>query len=303
MKVLVIGYGSIGRRHVEVLQSIDSNIIVDVVTTQAVVELKVYERLEVVSNINKYDYFVIASETSKHFEQLKYICSQVTEKKVLVEKPLFDRSYDRFMLNNMVFVAYNLRFHPVIQHVKQLISQDEVYYANVFCGQYLPTWRPNRDYRTSYSADALKGGGVLRDLSHELDYAAWLFGDIVEIQGVNTKISDLEINSDDIFAATAISENKTIMNISVDYISKTPIRRMVIHAREQTIEVDMIRNKVVSFDKKGNKEVSDFGVLERNLTYQSMHKAVLSEDNDVLCSYEEAEKTTVLIDQVSSAVL
>jgi predicted dehydrogenase len=303
VKVLVIGYGSIGRRHVEVLQSIDSNIIVDVVTTQAVVELKVYERLEVVSNINKYDYFVIASETSKHFEQLKYICSQVTEKKVLVEKPLFDRSYDRFMLNNMVFVAYNLRFHPVIQHVKQLISQDEVYYANVFCGQYLPTWRPNRDYRTSYSADALKGGGVLRDLSHELDYAAWLFGDIVEIQGVNTKISDLEINSDDIFAATAISENKTIMNISVDYISKTPIRRMVIHAREQTIEVDMIRNKVVSFDKKGNKEVSDFGVLERNLTYQSMHKAVLSEDNDVLCSYEEAEKTTVLIDQVSSAVL
>jgi predicted dehydrogenase len=303
VKVLVIGYGSIGRRHVEVLQSIDSNIIVDVVTTQAVVELKVYERLEVVSNINKYDYFVIASDTSKHFEQLKYICSQVTEKKVLVEKPLFDRSYDRFMLNNMVFVAYNLRFHPVIQHVKQLISQDEVYYANVFCGQYLPTWRPNRDYRTSYSADALKGGGVLRDLSHELDYAAWLFGDIVEIQGVNTKISDLEINSDDIFAATAISENKTIMNISVDYISKTPIRRMVIHAREQTIEVDMIRNKVVSFDKKGNKEVSDFGVLERNLTYQSMHKAVLSEDNDVLCSYEEAEKTTVLIDQVSSAVL
>jgi len=303
VKVLVIGYGSIGRRHVEVLQSIDSNIIVDVVTTQAVVELKVYERLEVVSNINKYDYFVIASETSKHFEQLKYICSQVTEKKVLVEKPLFDRSYDRFMLNNMVFVPYNLRFHPVIQHVKQLISQDEVYYANVFCGQYLPTWRPNRDYRTSYSADALKGGGVLRDLSHELDYAAWLFGDIVEIQGVNTKISDLEINSDDIFAATAISENKTIMNISVDYISKTPIRRMVIHAREQTIEVDMIRNKVVSFDKKGNKEVSDFGVLERNLTYQSMHKAVLSEDNDVLCSYEEAEKTTVLIDQVSSAVL
>jgi CMP-N,N'-diacetyllegionaminic acid synthase len=303
VKVLVIGYGSIGRRHVEVLQSIDSNIIVDVVTTQAVVELKVYQRLEVVSNINKYDYFVIASETSKHFEQLKYICSQVTEKKVLVEKPLFDRSYDRFMLNNMVFVAYNLRFHPVIQHVKQLISQDEVYYANVFCGQYLPTWRPNRDYRTSYSADALKGGGVLRDLSHELDYAAWLFGDIVEIQGVNTKISDLEINSDDIFAATAISENKTIMNISVDYISKTPMRRMVIHAREQTIEADMIGNKVVSFDKKGNKEVSDFGVIERNLTYQSMHKAVLSEDNDVLCSYEEAEKTTVLIDKVSSAVL
>jgi predicted dehydrogenase len=303
VKVLVIGYGSIGRRHVEVLQSIDSNIIVDIVTTQAVVELAVYQRLEVVSNINKYDYFVIASETSKHFEQLKYICSQVTGKKVLVEKPLFDRAYDRFLLNNMVFVAYNLRFHPVIQHVKKLIGQDEIYYANVFCGQYLPTWRPNRDYRTSYSADALKGGGVLRDLSHELDYAAWLFGDIVEIQGVNTKISDLEINSDDIFAATAISENKTIMNISVDYISKTPMRRMIIHASEYTIEVDMIGNKVVSFDKKGNKEVSDFGVIDRNLTYQSMHKAVLSEDNDVLCSYEEAEKTTVLIDQVSSAVL
>ncbi len=303
MKVLVLGYGSIGRRHVEVLQSIDSNIIVDIVTGQRVDELKVYSTLQIVKNLNEYDYFVIASETAKHFEQLKYICSRVTGKKILVEKPLFDKAYDKFNLNNTVFAAYNLRFHPVVQHVKELIKQEQAYYANVICGQYLPTWRPNRDYRTSYSADIQQGGGVLRDLSHELDYAAWLFGDIVEIKAINTRISDLEINSDDIFAATAVSENKTIMNISVDYISKVPIRKMMIHTKERTIEADMIQNTVVSHDKKGNKEVFDFGIIDRNLTYQSMHKAVLSEDGNVLCTYDDAEKTTLLIDQVSFATL
>ena len=301
--MLVLGYGSIGRRHVEVLQSIDNNIIVDIVTRQSVDGLKMYSRLEMVKNLNEYDYFVIASETAKHFEQLNYICARVTGKKILVEKPLFDKAYDKFKLNNTVFVAYNLRFHPVIQHVKKLIKQEQAYYANVICGQYLPTWRPHRDYRTSYSADIQQGGGVLRDLSHELDYAAWLFGDIVEIKAINTKISDLEINSDDIFAATALSANKTIMNIAVDYISKTPIRRMVIHAREHTIEADMIQNIVVSHDKKGNKEVFDFGAIDRNMTYHSMHKAALSEDDNALCLYDDAAKTTLLIDQVSSATL
>lgn len=303
MKVLVIGYGSIGRRHVDVLQSIDSSFRVDIVTKQHVTSSKSYSTLGEVSKIEEYDYFVVASETVKHYEQLIYICSQVSGKKILVEKPLFDKSYGNLSRNNQVFVAYNLRFHPLVQSIKELIKQQPPYYANVVCGQYLPTWRPERDYRASYSADIEQGGGVLRDLSHELDYAAWLFGDIVKIQAINAKVSDLEIQSDDIFAATAVSGNKTIINISVDYISKTPVRRMLIHTRDLTIEADMIENQIVSYDKQGKKELIDFGKLDRNLTYRKMHEAVLSEDTDILCTYEQAERTTLLIDEVSFATL
>ncbi len=298
MKVLIIGFGSIGKRHFEILSAFDNVTSLDVVTKQNLEDIKSYSNLKNIDDLNVYDYFVIASETVKHFEQLKYICSKVENKKILVEKPLYDKVYEKIETTNQISTAYNLRFHPVLTKLRELLKDEDVYYANVICGQYLPTWRPEQDYRDSYSADINQGGGVLRDLSHELDYITWLFGNIKKIDAINTKVSDLEINSDDIFTAIAVSDRKIIINLSIDYISKAPMRRLIIHTQISTIEADMINNTIVVSDKNSNSKNIECESVDRNYTYTKMHEAIISNSCENVCSFDEGSKIIDVIENI-----
>ncbi|MGW8169121.1 MAG: Gfo/Idh/MocA family protein [Sulfurovaceae bacterium] len=298
MKVLIVGFGSIGKRHFEILNAFDNIGQIDIVSKQKIDNLTIYSEIQEIQNINVYDYFIIASETSKHYNQLKYICSRVNEKKILVEKPLYDKKYENFECNNKIFTAYNLRFHPVIATIKNLIEYEQVYYVNVICGQYLPSWRPEQDYRKSYSADINQGGGVARDLSHELDYVSWLFGEVEKMDSINTKISDLEINSDDICTAIAITKNKSIINLTVDYISKVPIRRLIIHTKNNTIEADIIKNNIIVYDKSFNVRNVEIIQIDKNYTYTKMHQAILDNDFETVCSYHEGKKIIEIINNI-----
>ena len=300
MRVLLIGFGSIGKRHFEILASFEQITAIDVVTKQNIQNKGAlsFKELSDVQDFECYDYFVIASETAKHYQQLKYICSKVDNKKIIVEKPLYDKCYGNFTCNNKVFTAYNLRFHPVLQKLKNIIKNEQIYYVNAICGQYLPSWRPEQDYRLSYSADINQGGGVLRDLSHELDYLTWLFGDINKIDSINAKVSDLDINSDDIFTAIAVTDDKTIVNVTIDYISKIPMRRLIIHAENRTIEADLISNSITISDKKASINVINIEVEDRNYTYTKMHEAIMSDEFKTICSFEEGEKVVDIIDSV-----
>ena len=300
MRVLLIGFGSIGKRHFEILASFEQIAAIDVVTKQNIQNKGAlsFKELSDVQDFEHYDYFVIASETAKHYQQLKYVCSKVDNKKVIVEKPLYDKCYEAFTCNNKVFTAYNLRFHPVLQKLKNIIENEQIYYVNAICGQYLPSWRPNQDYRLSYSADINQGGGVLRDLSHELDYLTWLFGGINKIDSINAKISDLDINSDDIFTAIAVTDDKTIVNVTVDYISKIPMRRLIIHAENSTVEADLINNNITISDKKASVNVINIEAKDRNYTYTKMHEAIMNDEFKTVCSFEEGKKVVDIIDSV-----
>ncbi len=306
MKVLLVGFGSIGKRHFEILSGLSEVESIDVVTKQRINNKDgiTFKALDLVKELSDYDYFVIATETVKHYQQLEYISSKVTEKKILVEKPLFDKCYQHVIeCDSKVFTAYNLRFHPVLKQVKELIKNEQVYSVNAICGQYLPTWRPEQDYRQSYSADINQGGGVLRDLSHELDYLIWLFGDIKTIDSINAKISDLEISSDDIFTAIAVTTKGVIVNVTVDYISKSPMRRLLIHTKNSTIEADVINCEIAVYDKQSNKQQIDIVKVDRNYSYTKMHQAIISEASTTACSYEAGERVVNLIDSVEFKVL
>ncbi len=298
MKVVIVGYGSIGKRHYKILKSIDGVQSISVVTNQKLDDMVSFRKLSDINDLNKYDYFIISSETVKHYEQLKYLCSKVNNRKILVEKPLYDKSHRDIKCNNQIFTAYNLRFHPILQKLKEILKDQKIYYANIMCGQYLPTWRAGRNYRLSYSADIDRGGGVLRDLSHELDYAGWLFGKIVKVEYINTKISDLEIQSDDLFTAIALTKNRVVTNITMDYISKVPIRRLLIHTKNYTIEADMIANALVLFGRNGAKRVVEMEKVDRNFTYAKMHQAIIDNDFTNVCSFREGKEVLDIIDRV-----
>jgi len=300
VKVLIIGFGSIGKRHFEILNGLDIILRVDVVTKQDIHNKSgfVYKELSLVKDLMRYDYFIIATETFKHYQQLEYISSIVHGKKILVEKPLFDKNYKNIESANYVFVAYNLRFHPVLESIKKIIEKESVYYVNVISGQYLPSWRLGQDYRKSYSADIEKGGGVLRDLSHELDYLIWLFGDINKINSINTRISDLEISSDDIFTAIGVTESKVIVNVTVDYISKIPLRNLVIHTKDITIMADIVNSKIIINDKNSNEKVLNIEKEDSNYSYTKMHEAIINNKSESVCSYAEGRNIVDIIDGI-----
>ena len=286
MKVLIIGYGSIGKRHEEVLLSFPNIDFIDIVTKQRLDDKTTFSSLEEVPALNIYDYFVVASETNKHYEQLKYLESQVFNKLIFCEKPLFETKKEVKIENNRVLVGYVLRFHPLLQKLKKFIKDEKILTLHVNCGQYLPTWRSNVDYRDSYSAKRAEGGGVLLDLSHEIDYVQWLSGKIYELKSYQVKISDLEIDSDDVTTFIGKTENGAIVNLSVDYISKIVRRELLINTLEHSYSLDFIANKLVKKGTAKLEEIFYFSDFERNEMFVKMHKSII-ESKQTVCSYAE----------------
>lgn len=287
MKVLIIGFGSIGKRHYEVLSKLPLVQSIDLVTKQYIKDKTCYKTLNVVENIYKYDYFVIATETNKHFEQLKYLEDNVKGKFIFCEKPLFEIKKELDIKNNKVFVGYVLRFYPLLEKLKEFLKDETIISVTAKCGQYLPYWRPNSDYKNCYSAKKEEGGGVLLDLSHEIDYVQWLCGKIQTLHSIQCKISDLEINSDDLTMLIGRTDKNILVNISIDYISKITHRKLIVETLEHTYELDFIVNKLVKKNKSGFEELYDFETLERNYMFEKMHLDVLNKSKNI-CTFKEA---------------
>lgn len=298
MKVLIIGFGSIGKRHYDVLGSIVGIEQVSVVTKQDLIGINVYHNISEVDDLCLYDYIVIANETYKHLETLKYLDANVTGKKILCEKPLFDIFYDVSFTNNFVYVGYVLRYHPLFTLLSEVLYNQRVLSVNVFCGAYLPTWRPNTDYRNCYSASKAKGGGVILDLSHEIDYVMWLFGEIIESKSICSKISDLEIDSDDVAIIIGRTTKNVLVNIQIDYITKLARRSILINTNDLTILVDLIANSLVVTNKSGKVIKSEeCKQLARNDLFVGMHESIINESS-VNCSLEQGLKVMKLIANV-----
>lgn len=288
MNVLIIGYGSIGKRHCEVLSNFKDIESIDIVTKQNLNDRKTFPSLQEVCDIDSYDYIIISSQTNKHYEQLSYIEQHVKGKIVLCEKPLFETDRELHVKNNIVYVGYVLRFHPLLQRLKELLKDETVLSANAACGQYLPAWRPNTDYTKCYSAKKDEGGGVLLDLSHEIDYVEWLFGNLTEIKSYQKKISDLGIDSDDFTTLIGVTDKNVIVNITIDYISKITHRTLHVNTIENSYKLDFIKATLTQNDKKSLEQIYSFSNLEKNYFFESMHKSILKKE-DTCSSFAEAK--------------
>jgi predicted dehydrogenase len=120
------------------------------------------------------DFMVVSNPTKLHLEYLlKSIDHNID---ALIEKPVA-HDYNGLEVvedkirkrKNKIYVGFNLRFHPIVKKVKEIIDTREygkVFKANLYVGEYLPFWHPYEDYRKSYAARNELGGGSLRTFSH-----------------------------------------------------------------------------------------------------------------------------------------
>ena len=145
-KIVIIGYGSAGRRHARIINNNFKNIEINILTKQRVKKFRSFKNLNEIKKINP-DYIIIASETIKHLNQLKYLEKNFKNKKILIEKPLFHKSNNLIFKRNNIFINYNLRFNPYIQKLKKFLDKKFIYDIKLITNSYLPNWRKNISYK------------------------------------------------------------------------------------------------------------------------------------------------------------
>lgn len=299
MRALIIGYGSIGRRHDQILNSIKEFHEIHIVTKQSIDSRVTFECLNNVKELDAYDYYLITSETKKHYKQLCWLNNNLDNKKIFCEKPLFDKFYDFQDIKNEVYIGYVLRYHPALQKIKEILIGQQILSAHVTCSSYLPNWRTNIDYRNSYSAKKDEGGGVLLDLSHELDYILWLAGDLIEIKSYQEKLSNLEIDSDDIVSLVGKTSNEVIINLALDYFGKSSQRELRINTNAFTLDANLITNQLLKTKTDGSQERFKFESFKHNDMFKSMHKEILfSSDKKYICDFRQGIEVMKTINSI-----
>ncbi len=256
MNVLVVGSGSIAQRH---LANLIANPAISEVAGFSTrndafnhIEHGKFKKVGALSALGSYSFAIIANETANHLEVALLLAGKGIP--LFIEKPLSHsmENLDRLTLlveekNLPVMVGYNLRFLEAIQFLKQKLNAGAIgrpYFARLEVGQWLPDWRPTRDYRQSYSASKKRGGGVALDLSHELDSMRFLFGDPSSSQIVESKVSELDVDSCDVFEGVFRFPSGFLCTVHMDYLQRRKTRRIRIAGSDGELECDLIRETI-----------------------------------------------------------
>jgi predicted dehydrogenase len=293
VKIAVIGAGSIGSRHAQILR--DSRHDVVVVSRRSGVGK--YEKISVALKHEKFEYVVVASKTSQHLDDLRELSASKFSGTVLIEKPILT-SLKKFPRNNFDFAAvgYNLRFHPAIAWLHDTLPQlGYISSANFYVGQYLPTWRKSDSYQNSSSATIANGGGVLRDLSHELDLAQYVFGNWTHLTSTGGKFSNLEIETDDTFSILMQTKICPALSIQMNYLDRIKQRVITINGDKGTIRIDLLSGL-----SQFNQTTQVFNVNSDH-TYLAEHKAMIAQDPKIVCSIAEALIVVKTIEAIETA--
>jgi len=261
-KILVVGGGSIGKRHVRVARQLRPDAQIMVLTMHPGMNLPegATGYLSSMDQALAYeaDVAVIANASTAHVDSANLLLAGTVH--LLLEKPISDTAQGVEALiarckerNLNIMVGYNLRYSESLQAMRQAIREGEigqVLSVRAEVGQYLPQWRADVDYRATVSARSELGGGVLLELSHEIDYLLWMFGDVEWIQAYCGRHSALEIDVEDIAHIlmrfdTDGPAKGAVASIVMDFFRKDPRRNCCVIGSEGTLIWDAMAGLVI----------------------------------------------------------
>jgi predicted dehydrogenase len=172
----------------------------------------------------------------------------------------------------MTLMGCNLRFHPCIKKIKELITKNKigrVVSVHAENGSFLPDWHPDEDYSISYASQPDLGGGVLLTSIHEIDYLYWFFGDVKEVFSITGKFSNLNIHAEDLSAILLRFQNNVVAEVHLDYFQNPHFRSCKIIGTKGTIYWDSETNTVKMYDIKKKKWIKKLKLqnYDINMTY------------------------------------
>ena len=279
-KVYIIGFGSIGNRYLRIVN--DNNLSRKTL---------IFDRLNNKIGGNSYNYFnkldeiratkddliIISNPASYHYETLIQLLDCAAP--ILLEKPLSKEILTKQKikkLNDMfrfVHVGYNLRYHPAVKLLKGHVAKQT--YGEVISlfgevSSFLPRWRPGKDYSKTVSAQAELGGGVLLELSHEIDLINYIYKKILSVSGQFDQVSGLRINVEDTAVLNFKFKNqgkRVLGNLNMCFASHRPSRKLLLNCTHASLELDLNANKLSIF-KDNSVDVINFEKYEnRDQTY------------------------------------
>ena len=257
MKVLIVGLGSIARKHIAALRKIDPDIEIEALRqSRFSKEEKGVRNIFSLPHKPDYDFIIISNPTSLHAATIDRLIDLKIP--LFIEKPIFHtlehedvvkKAQQHGIIN---YVACNLRFLDSLIFLHKYLEENPGKRVNEvlsYCGSSLPDWRPGKDYKQSYSADPELGGGVHLDLIHELDYICWLFGFPENSLGVLRNVSSLGIEAFD-YANYMLFYPGFTASVILNYYRKDYRRELQIVFEDETWIVDLKENRITDSKEK-----------------------------------------------------
>jgi predicted dehydrogenase len=289
LKVVIIGFGSIGQRHCKNLLE-KSNTEIYLCTKHNLKNFKNSKRIQNLTSLdeclkNQPDIGLVCNTSNLHVETAIKLAKNNCH--LLIEKPLSNSLKNMTQLLSLVeknkiitLMGFNLRFHPCLIKIKQILSKNKIgriIYIHAENGSYLPDWHPKEDYRKSYSSQKTLGGGAVLTCLHEIDYLSWLFGDVKEVSAISGKFSDLEIESEDLASTSLKFKNNIIAHVHLDLFQRPTQRTCKIVGTNGTLFCDFNRNIVSLYElnKKKWKEIMNLKNYNINDMYVEEIKQLL----------------------------
>jgi predicted dehydrogenase len=295
LKVLFVGLGGIGQRHLRLLRSLlgDSLDItayrernLNVVITD---KLSIAQGLNVdeVYNIKVHDSYDLALSESPN---LVFICNPTSMHvetaikaakhgcHLFIEKALSDSMEKVDELSSLVAekglictIGYQLRFHPCLVELKRVLDSrvlGQLIAVNVEVGEYMPGWHKYEDYRHIYASRKELGGGVLLSQIHEFDYIQWLFGFPSSLYALGGKLSSLEIGVEDVASVLLTCEyngRPLPVHLHQDYLQQPPTRGCKVVGDKGKVVVDLVASSFIHYGLHGEVvESLSFDNFDRN---------------------------------------
>ncbi len=261
---LVVGSGSIGRRHISNLKKLG---VEDIIAQDVMPErcreierefrIKTFDSLEK-AFLQKPQVALICTPTGLHLQQA--ILAAQNSCHLFIEKPLahslngVDQLLTLVRQNELItLVGCNMRFHPGIAKMKEILDKKSIGHvlgARVQSGSYLPDWHPYEDYRHSYSAKRELGGGVILDGIHEIDYLRWFLGEVEEVFCIAGRFSTLEIDTEDMAEILIRFGSGALAELHLDYVQRSYARSCQLIGDAGTVQWDFNDGQVRFYDAK-----------------------------------------------------
>ena len=314
-KVAVIGLGNISSRHRRNLRLLYPQAKIFVMSASGrIPKEKINDCDYLVTDIveiikNKVQLAIIASPATLHTKHAVPLIKAGIP--TLIEKPVSTTVEDADIIKNAIVqyntpvaIGYCLRYLPSALHIQELLEQKKIgYLHNAFIeiGQYLPDWRPLKDYRECVSAQAHLGGGALFELSHELDYCQWLLGDLSVLHAVLRSSEELNLDVEDTVDILALNKDNTVVSIHLDFLQRQAYRKCRFIGSKGALEWDLIKNEITLSNTDGIEMIYSEPSWDKNQMYLNMirdFQSLIEKSKHQTICITDALKTVSLIDTI-----
>ena len=260
-RILIVGTGSAGSRHLYLAKNLFPEAEIKVLKlNKSEGDLETTGKtLRTLDDALKFkpQIAIIANPSTFHVDVAMSLASIGSH--LLIEKPIsnsIDKVLELIALcrekNLVLMTGYNLRFLPSLISFKRFLDESyagEIFSVRTDVGQYLPNWRPSRNYQDSVSANKSLGGGVILELSHEIDYLRWIFGEVEWVSGILTKQSNLEIDVEDTAHITLgmfahETRKQLIISANLDFVRHDSTRMCIAICENGSLRWDGIVGEV-----------------------------------------------------------